>query len=137
MDIVYFVLGATSLIFFWLYINTRKRLVILRDGFQKLYESNQILRSIIDEKPTKEEEDIHKENFIKFLSDSREWAYDYIENVQNGIEGFIKKVEPSIKHFNEYGSVVEGSPHYGSMKIISSEFEKLKTLLPEEFSDRR
>jgi len=73
MDIVYFVLGATSLIFFWLYINTRKRLVILRDGFQKLYESNQILRSIIDEKPTKEEEDIHKENFIKFLSDSREY----------------------------------------------------------------
>jgi hypothetical protein len=137
MNFVYLVLGSTSLVSIFLYINTRKRLVALVNGFQKLYEANQILKSLVDDAPTKEEEDTHKENFIKFLSDSREWAYEYIESVQVGIKEFIENVEPSIKHFNEFGIVVEGSPHYGSMKIISAEFEKLKTLLPEEFSDRR
>lgn len=82
-------------------------------------------------------EEIHKENFIKFLSDSRDWAYTYIEDVQKGLEEFINKVEPSIKHFNEYGVIVDGSPHYQSMKIISENFEKLKSLLPEEDNDRR
>jgi len=81
-------------------------------------------------------EDIHKENFIKFLSDSRDWAYTYIEDVQKGLEEFISEVEPSIKYFNEYGVVVEGSAHYKSMKIISENFEKLKKLLPEETDDR-
>jgi hypothetical protein len=139
MDILFFITSATSLIFLYLFINTRKRLIVILDGFKKLYESNQILRSIIDDKPTKEEEDIHKENFIKFLSDSREWAYEYIENVQDGINKFIKEVGPEIDYYNNYGSVVEGmiSPHDKALKIISKEFEDLKNLLPEEISDRR
>lgn len=82
-------------------------------------------------------ENIHQENFIKFLSDSRDWAYEYIENVQNGLKEFITEVEPSIKFFNQYGIISEGSPHYKDMKTISDNFEKLKNLLPEEIDDRR
>lgn len=137
MDILTFILGATSLILLWLYINTRKRVSVIVDGFKKLYEANQILKNIIDSKPTKEEEDIHKENFIKFLSDSREWAYEYIEDVQGSIKEFIKNVEPSINYFNEYGIIAEGMPHYKDMKIISIEVEKLKQILPQESDDRR
>lgn len=109
------------------------------DGFEKLYESNQILRSIIDDKPTKEEEDIHKENFIKFLSDSREWAYDYIQNVQDSIKKFIEEVEPEINYYDQYGIALEGmiAPHNKALKKISVEFKELKKLLPEETDDRR
>lgn len=82
-------------------------------------------------------EQIHKENFIKFLSDSRDWAYSYIEDVQNGLSEFISKVEPSIDYFNKYGIVIEGTPHYKDMKIISENFAKLKKLLPEDTDDRR
>jgi len=32
------------------------------------------------------EDSIHKENFIKFLSDSRDWAFEYIENSQKTIK---------------------------------------------------
>jgi hypothetical protein len=139
MDILLFSLSIASLFFISLYWNTRKRLIVLIDGFEKLYIANQLLRSIAEEKPTKEEEDIHKENFIKFLSDSREWAYEYIENVQGGIKKFIKEVGPEIDYYNNYGSVVEGmiSPHDKALKTISKEFEDLKKLLPEETSDRR
>lgn len=82
-------------------------------------------------------EEIHKENFIKFLSDSRDWAYSYIEDVQSGLSEFINAIEPSINHFNKYGVVVDASPHYKAMKLISENFEKLKKLIPEDYDDRR
>lgn len=88
---------------------------------------------------TKTEDDIHKENFIKFLSDSRDWAFDYIESVQSRLKDFIDKVEPHLNHYNRYGIVVEGMipPHDFALITITQEFAKLKTLLPEENNDRR
>lgn len=76
--------------------------------------------------------DVHKENFIKFLSDSRDWAYEYIKEVQDGLEQFINEIEPEISYFDEYGIVGDAYPHYYSMKKISSEYKNLKKLLPEE-----
>jgi hypothetical protein len=32
------------------------------------------------------DDEIHKENFIKFLSDSRDWAFEYIEQSQKTIK---------------------------------------------------
>ncbi len=37
---------------------------------------------------------IHKENFIKFLSDSRDWAFEYIEQSQKT----IKEVSEELKN---------------------------------------
>lgn len=76
--------------------------------------------------------DVHKENFIKFLSDSRDWAYLYIEDVQNGLAKFVDGIEPEIAYFDEYGLVGEAYPHYHSMKKISQAYKELKKLLPEE-----
>lgn len=84
---------------------------------------------------TKQEEsdsDVHKENFIKFLSDSRDWAYLYIEDVQKGLTKFVNEIEPEIAYFDEYGLVGEAYPHYHSMKKISQEYRELKKLLPTE-----
>jgi hypothetical protein len=76
--------------------------------------------------------EIHKENFIKFLSDSRDWAYLYIEDVQKGLTSFVNEIEPEIAYFDEYGLVGEAYPHYHSMKKISHAYKDLKKLLPEE-----
>jgi hypothetical protein len=83
----------------------------------------------------KEEEshsDVHKENFIKFLSDSRDWAYEYIEDVQEGLLKFVNDIEPEIAYFDEYGLVGDAYPHYHSMKKISGAYKELKKLLPED-----
>ena len=56
---------------------TKDNLTIIA-AYQMLY--NQIF--INNEKTPN---DIHQENFIKFLSDSREWAYQYIEQSQKEI----------------------------------------------------
>ena len=75
--------------------------------------------------------DVHKENFIKFLSDSRDWAYEYIENVQESISLFVSEVEPEIAYFDEYGLVGDAYPHYHSMKKISQAYKELKKVLPD------
>jgi len=75
-----------------------------------------------------------KEDFLKFISDSRDWAFDYIEEVQNGLSKFIKEVEPDIEYYDKYGTAVEGmvSPHDKALKKISEEFKELKKLLPKD-----
>jgi hypothetical protein len=75
---------------------------------------------------------LHKENFIKFLSDSRDWAFGYIENVQAGLNNFINKIEPEINYFKEHSNTMSMAPNYYSIKKITEEYEKLKLLLPEE-----
>jgi hypothetical protein len=75
---------------------------------------------------------LHKENFIKFLSDSRDWAFSYIEEVQDGLNKFVSDIEPEINYFKEYGDVGSMAPNYYSMKKITEAYEELKSLLPKE-----
>lgn len=52
----------------------------------KMHMANTVAAGIITDLPDNEAaHDIHKENFIKFLSDSRNWAYEYIESSQKEI----------------------------------------------------
>jgi len=108
----------------------------LRSKYQQLFIDMMILEKIVnesEESKIKNDESVHKENFIKFLSDSRDWAYKYIEDVQFGLNSFIVNIEPEIKYFKEFGSVLgTTAPNYYSMKKITEEYEKLKTLLPSE-----
>lgn len=80
------------------------------------------------------ENDIVKESFLKFVSDSREWAFEYIEEVQKGLNKFVKEVEPHIDYFDKYGEVM-WTPLTPMMKDISKSFNELKKLLPEESND--
>lgn len=107
----------------------------LREQYQKIFIDMMVLEKLIneiEESKIKTDESIHKENFIKFLSDSRDWAYQYIEDVQTGLNNFINETAPEINYFKEYGDTMAMAPNYFSMKKITEEYEKLKVLLPEE-----
>ena len=79
------------------------------------------------------ESEIIKEDFLKFVSDSREWAYDYIEEVQKAIKDFKTTVEPHIIFFDKFGDVLSNQrPDYDAMKTISAAYKELITILPEE-----
>jgi hypothetical protein len=71
--------------------------------------------------------------FLKFVSDSRDWAYQYIDEVQESLNKFIIDIEPEIAYFDEYGEVGSAYPHYHSMKKISGAYKELKKLLPEDY----
>ena len=77
-------------------------------------------------------QEVHKENFIKFLSDSRDWAFAYIEEVQAELKKFIEGIEPEINYFNEYGDIASMQPNYYSLKKISEAYHELAKLLPKE-----
>ena len=77
--------------------------------------------------------DSSSEAFLKFISDSRDWAYQYIDEVQEGLNKFITDIEPEINYFKEYGDLGSMSPNYYSMKKITEAYEELKQLLPEDY----
>ena len=77
--------------------------------------------------------DSSSEAFLKFVSDSRDWAYQYIDEVQESLNKFIIDIEPEIAYFDEYGVVGDAYPHYHSMKKISLAYKELKKLLPDDY----
>ena len=74
------------------------------------------LNSQINNGISMSDDTIHKENFIKFLSDSRDWAFEYIEKSQQT----IKEVSDELK--------VKGLDNYS---------DKLLALLPEMGKEKK
>ena len=116
-----------TLLFASLYLSQiKKNRAILANTLQLLI----MQQSISDENKTDKEQ--ANEDFLKFVSDSRDWAYQYIEDVQDKINKFITDIEPEIAYFDEYGLVGDAYPHYYSMKKISGAYKELKKTLPNE-----
>jgi len=82
----------------------------------KLFLENEGLKEVIFQNKNidpQSDDGLHKENFIKFLSDSRDWAFEYIETSQKT----IKEVSEELKK--------QGLSNYS---------EKLMELLPENIT---
>ena len=117
-----------TLMFLSLYlVQLKKNRTILANTLQLLI----MQQSMNDENKTDEEKS--NEAFLKFVSDSRDWAYQYIDDVQEGLSKFVVDIEPEIAYFDEYGEVGSAYPHYHSMKKISGAYKELKKLLPEDY----
>jgi hypothetical protein len=128
-------LGTTSLLFLIAYSLMAKKSSKLTKEISTLYIDNLALKKFIDKESNNKitNEDIHNENFVKFLSDSREVAYNYIEDVQAGLNDFISKVDPLISYFDEYGDTLSVErPDYAAMKQISYAYKELIRLMPNE-----
>jgi hypothetical protein len=124
------VLSLSTLIFLFLYaIQKKANKTIIAKTLEAML-MQQLIKG-----PNKTEKDQANEDFLKFISDSRDWAYQYIEEVQSGIKSFIDEVGPQIEYYDKYGAAVDGmvAPHDFALKKISLEFKKLKNLLPEDY----
>lgn len=72
------------------------------------------------------------DGFLKFVSDSRDWAFQYIEEVQAALSEFDKEVAPSLEWATTYGMVNGTSAHTDTLQQISDAYDKLKSVLPKE-----
>jgi hypothetical protein len=106
------------------------RLELIKAHLDKTIISEKLIKMVEAKNKT---EDSSSEAFLKFLSDSRDWAYQYIEDVQAELDKFITDIEPEISYFKEYGDVGSMAPNYYSMKKISTAYDELKKLLPEDY----
>lgn len=127
-------LSTLSISFAIAYFITVKKLARLTQECAKLFIDNKALEEFIatNNVEFKNDSDIHKENFIKFLSDSRDWAFSYIEEVQSGLNKFVSDIEPEINYFKEYGDITSMQPNYYSLKKITDAYDELIKLLPKE-----
>lgn len=72
------------------------------------------------------------DGFIKFISDSRDWAFGYIEQVQYAHREFDETVT-SIAMWNDvYGADAESTLLREKLTEISLAYEKLKSFLPKD-----
>jgi len=135
------VLSISTLFFLGAYIRMTIRAKRMTDAFAEVLISRTQLEAAydryVDAKNTIKDSDVHTQNFIKFLSESRDWAFKYIEDVQGGLKNFVNEIQPQIDHYNKYGIAVQGMapPHDIALKKISKELDELKKFLPEEVND--
>jgi len=110
--IVFF--ATLSLSFGIAYWATFEKLKKSQFALTKLFIENEGLKEAISNvnlNIDSSDQGLHKENFIKFLSDSRDWAFEYIEKSQQTIKEVSKEL---------------------NNKGLNSYSEKLLALLPEE-----
>ena len=135
-NIVIVALVSAIVCFAMAYAVTLKKLITSQKLAGRLYVDNftleEYIKTLKDLKEDKSDQQIHQENFLKFLSDSRDWAFNYIEEVQSGLNKFVSDIEPEINYFKEYGDLMAMQPNYYSLKKISQAYEELKKLLPKE-----
>jgi len=72
--------------------------------------------------------DVDQEGFVNFLSKSRDWAFDYIENVQKELKSFQDIVGGIFNNFKD-GKVTDLDL---AMKTISNSYDQLMENLPKE-----
>ena len=95
---------------------------------QSIIDNKTILDSIQD-RPS--ENNIEQtEGFLAFISESRDWAFEYIETVQDGLNKFVENAGPRLEYFDKYGRVVD-SPHAEGLEDILTAYRELQKLLPE------
>jgi uncharacterized membrane protein len=75
------------------------------------------------------------DGFLKFVSESRDAAFQYIETVQSALKIFQKTVGKELNYFNTYGRTVD-SPHIAILDKILVAYEELQKVMPEEDKEK-
>ena len=125
----YLLYGILSVIFISFVIST----IVLKKKNTNLTASIiTILLENANNKSASEDKNLNtNEGFVKFLSDSRDWAFAYIEEVQSVLGKFISEVGPEIEYYRNFGQAVD-SPNNESLDKISSAYSELEKVLPKD-----
>jgi hypothetical protein len=122
------ILLVSSTTFAFLFYDQKKKNSIILENILNFF-----ILQIQEEEDNKTDKEKSNEDFLKFVSDSRDLAYTYIEEFQSSLNKFITDIKPEIEYFDEYGLVASAYPHYYSMKKISEAYKELQKLLPEDY----
>jgi hypothetical protein len=79
---------------------------------------------------TKTDKEQFNEDFLKFISDSRDWAFDYIETTQHKINSFINDLGPVVEYLEKYAPPILIEEQ---RLIIVESYKNIKSILPENY----
>ncbi|NBP55860.1 hypothetical protein EBU71_04865 [bacterium] len=84
------------------------------------------------------DQDIEKDHLIKFLSETRDSSYEYIESFQKELKNFKNDLSSDVAYFDSYGMLTESYDVYHDMSIkFVKYYKKLISFLPEKDEDGR
>jgi hypothetical protein len=136
MDFIAFVflitlIVALIIVVINLKIKNRKLAVEL---LQSTIDHNIALTMLAEELKKNENVSVEKtDGFLKFISESRDLAFEYIEKVQESLVQFKSEVDPEIDYMLTYGTATGDSLSLKAFKKIEKAYKKLmKEALPQE-----
>lgn len=132
-DFIFFILFMSF--FFLIIVDNVKMRINQKELLVKLAQAdadNELLLNKISIDYDKDQIE-NTDGFVKFLNQSRDWAFDYIYTVQSGIYDFTQKVGSEIAYFDKYGDAV-WTPLTDHMKKISEAYKDLEKLIPDDYS---
>lgn len=118
MALLAFFIYATIVLFF----RSRKYEKVIT---QLLIDNEAINKQFADHIATKNIEE--SEGFLRFVTQSRDWAFEYIEDVQSKLNSFVEQVGPVLAYYDKYGRIHENE----SMNKIFDAYTELIKVLPE------
>jgi hypothetical protein len=70
------------------------------------------------------------DDFLKFVSQSRDWAFEYIESTQENIYEFVTKAGPVIEYLDEFDPPIITNDQ---KKTLVGAYNSIRSTLPDEY----
>ena len=108
-----------------------KNMSLVYDALQAYLERNIVAEklnlALIEKENLKLEQN---DDFLTFVSQSRDWAFSYIETTQDKINDFINKIGPTIEYLEKYAPPILLEEQRFS---IIEGYKNIKSILPEDY----
>jgi hypothetical protein len=101
---------------------------LVSDLLESNIKNSVMMQELLNIKEKEELDGESSDGFLKFVSQSRDWAFDYIETAQDGIKEFIDSVGSDIDYMDTYRPPIISEE--ATDRLVNS-YRKLKELLPE------
>jgi len=72
------------------------------------------------------------EGFLKFISESRDWAFRYIEDTQSAIKRFDESISEGLEYLYKQRNTSSDALSAASISTLYEEYQKLKEILPKD-----
>jgi len=133
-SIAFIALCALCLLFIFVALSQRKARLILLEKYVASEIEKSIfskrLADILSEIETKKVEE--SEGFIRFVSESRDWAFKYIEDVQEALKAFDNAAGPELEYLYDHSRVNSDISSKAAIDKVYKEYKKLKEMLPDD-----
>jgi hypothetical protein len=130
--IVFFVIAVSFVYLLSLTVKLRVKNLSLINENLEVYIRNSIISDEL--KNRLEQADIQSvgknDDFLKFISQSRDWAFEYIETTQEEIYQFIEKAGPVIEYLDEFDPPIITD---AQKKALIEGYYAIKTSIPDEY----
>jgi len=137
MDLLNLVLFGVALFIIFVLLYLIVKLNIQKKKILSLYIQSEMHKHMLGQKIEELQKELstkelsETDGFVKFISQSRDWAFQYIEEVQTSLSEFDKTVDPLLKWAMRFGILNGETAHTKILSEISEAYDKLKSVLPE------